>query len=53
MLNDPQPVKEVKGLDGEKIVQISSGANHSHALSDKGLVWSWGFGGYGRCKFAP
>ncbi|KAJ3302632.1 hypothetical protein HDV03_004817 [Kappamyces sp. JEL0829] len=44
MLNDPQPVKPVKGLDDEKIIQISCGQNHTHALSDKGLVWSWGFG---------
>ncbi|KAG0227185.1 hypothetical protein BGW42_003111 [Actinomortierella wolfii] len=38
----------VQGLQGKKIVKIACGANHSLALDEDGLVFSWGFGGYGR-----
>ncbi|PXF44862.1 Protein RCC2 [Gracilariopsis chorda] len=31
-----------------KIRQIACGANHTVALDDKGKVWSWGWGAYGR-----
>ncbi|KAI0563399.1 chromosome condensation regulator RCC1 [Gracilaria domingensis] len=33
---------------GVKIQQIASGSNHTLALDEKGKVWSWGWGGYGR-----
>ena len=42
----------VKGLDakteGERIVAVSCGANHTLALTAEGRAWSWGAGGYGR-----
>ena len=53
-------MKQVKGIE-KKIVQISCGANHSHAIDEDGAVYSWhvlttftytllcrGFAGYGR-----
>lgn len=37
----------VESLCGEKIVQISAGGFHSLALTEQGLVYSWGSGIYG------
>ena len=48
MINDPQPVKPVKGLDDKKIVSVTCGTNHSHCLTDDGNIYSWGFAAYGR-----
>jgi len=46
---EPQPDPlEIEGLVGKDIVDIKSGANHTLALDDKGEVYVWGFGGYGR-----
>lgn len=37
------------GGEGEvKVKQIACGTNHTLALDEKGKVWSWGWGGYGR-----
>lgn len=30
------------------VTQVAAGSNHVLALDDKGKVWSWGWGGYGR-----
>lgn len=38
----------IKALAHEKIVQVSCGQHHSIALSDRGVPYVWGFGGYGR-----
>ncbi|KAF9978248.1 hypothetical protein BGZ65_007062, partial [Modicella reniformis] len=35
-------------LKDKKITQVSCGTNHTLALTDDGMVYSWGFGGYGR-----
>lgn len=34
---------------GKKIVDVRSGPNHSCAIDDEGRIYTWGFGGYGRC----
>lgn len=39
----PTP-QEVKALRNIRIIQVSCGASHSLALSDKGEVFSWGIG---------
>lgn len=33
------------GLEGKKIIQITSGQQHSVALDDEGYCYAWGFGG--------
>lgn len=38
----------VDGFGDAKITAVASGTNHSIALDDKGHVWSWGWGAYGR-----
>lgn len=45
-LDEEYPVP-VKGLDGETIVSIDAGECHSGAVSDKGEVFTWGFGSSG------
>lgn len=40
------PVR-VQALDGEKIVKIDAGECHSAAISDKGEMFTWGFGSSG------
>ena len=36
---------QVEGLDGVNIVQVAAGLHHGLAVSDKGQVFSWGWGG--------
>ena len=36
---------QVEGLEGVKIVHVSAGLHHSLAVSDKGELFSWGWGG--------
>ncbi|PWN48238.1 RCC1/BLIP-II [Violaceomyces palustris] len=38
----------IKGLADKKITQIACGQQHSIAMDEDGLVYAWGFGGYGR-----
>ncbi|KAF9060521.1 RCC1/BLIP-II [Rhodocollybia butyracea] len=38
----------IKELDGKKIVEISSGHQHSAAVDDEGYVYVWGYNGYCR-----
>lgn len=38
----------IRALDGTKITDISSGQQHSAALSDDGVVYVWGYNGYCR-----
>eukprot|EP00808_Paulinella_micropora_P007726 g71791.t1 len=38
----------VKGLDGERIVQVASGKAHCLALTEDGRIFAWGNGEYGR-----
>ena len=42
-----QPTK-IEALAGQRVVAVSSGREHSLALTGDGDVWSWGFGGRGR-----
>jgi len=35
-------------FDGEKIVKVETGGEHSVALTDQGDVWAWGNGEYGQ-----
>ncbi|KAF9582339.1 hypothetical protein BGW38_000324, partial [Lunasporangiospora selenospora] len=38
----------VGGLKDKTITQVACGVNHTLALDSDGIVYSWGFGGYGR-----
>lgn len=58
----PQPTpKRIEGsLKDRKIVAFNCGHNHSVAVDEDGIAYSWGFGGYGRLghkvqqdEFAP
>ncbi|KAL1412746.1 hypothetical protein Q8F55_000493 [Vanrija albida] len=42
------PRQITEGLGSKKVVQISSGSQHSLALDDEGNVWAWGHAGYAR-----
>ena len=42
-----QPTK-IEALTGQRVVAVSSGREHSLALTGDGDVWSWGLGGDGR-----
>ena len=42
-LDTPESITELSGLN---ITQLAAGWDHSLALTDKGDVYSWGFGGY-------
>ncbi|KAF9188625.1 hypothetical protein BGZ51_000488 [Haplosporangium sp. Z 767] len=42
------PVLVSGNLKDKVIVQVACGANHTLALDSEGIVYSWGFGGYGR-----
>ncbi|GAA5896848.1 uncharacterized protein JCM6883_007026 [Sporobolomyces salmoneus] len=43
-----EPLLVEGALADSKIVQITSGQQHSMALDDEGFVYAWGFGGLGR-----
>ncbi|KAM5565061.1 protein RCC2 [Rosa sericea] len=43
----PRP-KAIASLAGETIVKVACGTNHTVAVDEKGYVYTWGFGGYGR-----
>ncbi|KAI9240353.1 hypothetical protein MVEG_08730 [Podila verticillata NRRL 6337] len=38
----------VASLKDKVITQVACGTNHTLALDNEGMVYSWGFGGYGR-----
>ena len=38
----------VQGLASVKVVAISAGESHSAAITDKGALYTWGRGNYGR-----
>ena len=40
--------KEVEAFAGQRVVAVSAGEQHSHAITANGAVWSWGNGGEGR-----
>lgn len=42
------PRQITEGLGSKKVIQISSGSQHSLALDDEGNVWTWGHAGYAR-----
>ncbi|KAG6843204.1 hypothetical protein H0H93_001879, partial [Arthromyces matolae] len=42
------PSVYIKELDGKHIVNIVSGAQHSLAIDDTGVVYVWGYNGYCR-----
>jgi len=46
-IKDPR-TKLTKDIDDVKVVDVRCGAQHTIALDDRGRVFSWGFGGFGR-----
>ncbi|KAG0246488.1 hypothetical protein BGX31_001764 [Mortierella sp. GBA43] len=50
LVHIPQTTPVLVGgqLKDKKVTQVSCGTNHTLALTDDGMVFSWGFGGYGR-----
>jgi hypothetical protein len=44
---DDEP-RLIRPFTESKIVQIASGSQHSLAMDSEGLVWAWGYAGYGR-----
>lgn len=38
----------IRALTDHKVIQVSCGQHHAIALTDKGVPYVWGFGGYGR-----
>ncbi|KAI3888668.1 hypothetical protein MKW92_011652 [Papaver armeniacum] len=59
--------KAIDAFAGSTVVKVACGTNHTVAVDSKGLVYTWGYGGYGRlghyeqkdewtprvCKFFP
>lgn len=43
-LDETEPVMELRS---EKVVQVAAGSNHSMALTDRGLLFTWGSGKMG------
>ncbi|OEL27789.1 hypothetical protein BAE44_0011193, partial [Dichanthelium oligosanthes] len=41
-------LEEVPCIDGEQVVQIASGTEHSAVVTDKGTVFTWGWGEHGQ-----
>ncbi|XP_030505585.1 ultraviolet-B receptor UVR8 isoform X1 [Cannabis sativa] len=41
-------LEEVPGLDGEKVVDIAAGSEHSALITEKGVVKTWGWGEHGQ-----
>ena len=39
---------QVQGLSSVKVVVIAAGESHSAAITDKGALYTWGRGNYGR-----
>lgn len=42
------PEQVFGAIKDKKIIQITSGQQHSIALDDEGFCYAWGFGGFGR-----
>ena len=38
----------VQGLSSVKVVAVAAGESHSAAITDKGALYTWGRGNYGR-----
>jgi alpha-tubulin suppressor-like RCC1 family protein len=45
--NTAVPV-QVKSLDGASVVQVACGARHTLALTQDGILYSWGYGKFGQ-----
>jgi len=43
------PAKMSFGREPPKVMQLAVGQHHTIAMDAEGKVWTWGFGGYGRC----
>ncbi|KAI3858836.1 hypothetical protein MKX03_015773 [Papaver bracteatum] len=43
----PRP-KAIAAFAGSTVVKVACGTNHTVAVDSKGLVYTWGYGGYGR-----
>ncbi|XP_062084477.1 ultraviolet-B receptor UVR8 isoform X2 [Humulus lupulus] len=41
-------LEEVPGLDGQEVVDIAAGAEHSALITEKGAVKTWGWGEHGQ-----
>lgn len=39
---------EISGFGGDRVVAVGCGREHSFAVTDKGSVFAWGFGGLGQ-----
>jgi len=37
--------KQVEALSSERVLRVSCGANHTACVTEKGVVWTWGWGG--------
>ena len=51
---------DLKDEDGDKVIQISCGENHNFAITNKGSVYTWGYGteyelghGVGKDEYRP
>ncbi|KAL9246424.1 hypothetical protein vseg_019960 [Gypsophila vaccaria] len=42
------PLRKVPGLDGKKVVQIATGAEHSAVVTGDGEIYTWGWGEHGQ-----
>ncbi|PAN28177.1 hypothetical protein PAHAL_5G136400 [Panicum hallii] len=40
--------KKIPSIDGEQVLQIASGTEHSAFVTDKGTVFTWGWGEHGQ-----
>ncbi|RZC72490.1 hypothetical protein C5167_047973 [Papaver somniferum] len=40
--------KAIAAFAGSTVVKVACGTNHTVAVDSKGLVYTWGYGGYGR-----
>ncbi|KAK9675782.1 hypothetical protein RND81_11G030800 [Saponaria officinalis] len=41
-------LRKVPGLDGRKVVQIATGAEHSAVITEDGEIYTWGWGEHGQ-----
>ncbi|XP_072951240.1 ultraviolet-B receptor UVR8 [Typha angustifolia] len=41
-------LEKVPGLDGERVVHIATGAEHSALITEKGTIMTWGWGEHGQ-----
>ncbi|XP_020081028.1 ultraviolet-B receptor UVR8-like isoform X1 [Ananas comosus] len=47
-VSDVRTLEKVSCLDGERVVQIAAGAEHSALLTERGKIMTWGWGEHGQ-----